>query len=134
MTATATQPTTSKAEPFHPLHRHTYPSIVETTYNTPVVRNGRSCMGCHVKGMNSFRDEISATLQNRVQALFSLEQAEALYPGQAELDRLLEIDSRRFSDALSRAGGSIPNGVDNEPIGRLARSTTGCLCCSITKV
>src|SRR6185369_1985337 len=41
MTATATQPATSKAEPFHPLHRRTYNNIVETTFNTPVIKLNR---------------------------------------------------------------------------------------------
>src|SRR5204863_6030989 len=36
-----------------------------TNPDDPVVRNGRSCMGCHVRGMNVFRDEISQTLRAR---------------------------------------------------------------------
>jgi hypothetical protein len=96
-----------------------------TNPDDPVVRNGRSCMGCHVKGMNVFRDEISSTLRTRVQALFNLDRAESLYPGQPELDRLLELDNIRFSAAIGRTGGRTPNGSDDEPINRLARKYDG---------
>ena len=92
-----------------------------TNPDDPVVRNGRSCMGCHVSGMNVFRDEISGTLRARSQALFNLDRAEALYPGQPELDRLLELDNTRFSRALGRTGGGLPKGTDDEPISHLAR-------------
>src|SRR5437763_15054462 len=33
-----------------------------TNAEDPVVHNGSSCIGCHVKGMNAFRDEIVTTL------------------------------------------------------------------------
>ena len=92
-----------------------------TNPDDPVVRNGRSCMGCHVRGMNAFRDEISATLRARPQALFDLDRAEVLYSGQPELDRLLELDNTRFSRALGRTGSGTPKGTDEEPISRLAR-------------
>ena len=78
-------------------------------------------MGCHVRGMNVFRDEISQTLRARPQALFNLDRAEALYPGQPELDRLLELDNSRFSRALDRTGSRTTGGTDDEPLSRLAR-------------
>jgi len=93
----------------------------------PVVRNGRSCMGCHVKGMNLFRDEISGTLRTRTQAVFNLDRAAALYPGQAELDQLLELDNRRFSGAIGRTGGRTPDGSADDPINRLAGKYDGTL-------
>ena len=71
--------------------------------------------------MNVFRDEISGTLRARPQALFNLDRAEALYPGQQELDRLLELDNTRFSGALGRTGSRTPGGTDDEPISHLAR-------------
>src|SRR5262249_18583680 len=55
-----------------------------TNLEDPVVHNGRSCMGCHLKGMNAFKDQLVATLGRRSQALFDLEQARMLYPGQPE--------------------------------------------------
>jgi len=92
-----------------------------TNPEDPVVHNGRSCMGCHVRGMNVFRDEISQTLRARPQALFNLDRAEALYPGQPELDRLLKLDNTRFSRALGRTGSRTTGGTDDEPLSRLAR-------------
>ena len=96
-----------------------------TNPDDPVVRNGRSCIGCHVKGMNLFRDEISPTLRTRAQALFNLDRAAALYPGQPELDRWLELDNIRFSGAIGQTGGRPPNGSGDEPINRLARKYDG---------
>src|SRR5262249_1360116 len=92
-----------------------------TNPDDPVVRNGRSCMGCHVTRMNVFRDEISQTLRARSQALCNLDRAEALYPGQPELERLLELDNARFSQALGRTGSGTPKATDGEPLSRLAR-------------
>src|ERR1051326_19611 len=87
----------------------------------PVVHNGRSCMGCHIKGMNLFHDEIVTTFSGRSQALFDLERAQTLYPGQAELERLLETDNHRFADALARAGAGSPAGSAGEPIKQISR-------------
>ena len=75
--------------------------------------------------MNLFRDEISPTLRTRAQALFNLDRAAALYPGQPELDRWLELDNIRFSGAIGQTGGRPPNGSDDEPINRLARKYDG---------
>jgi hypothetical protein len=97
-------------------------AIVRDRANTddPVVHNGRSCIGCHIQGINAFRDEISAALQTRVTAAFDLSEAEELYRGQQELDRLVAEDNRVFIDALRRVdGGRSSNG--EEPISHLAR-------------
>ena len=91
-----------------------------TNLEDPVVHNGRSCIGCHVKGMNVFRDQIVATFAGRSQAVFDLERAEMLYPGQPELDQWLEIDNRRFADALVRASAGGPAGA-GEPINRISK-------------
>jgi hypothetical protein len=97
--------------------------IVRDRTNTddPVVHNGRSCMGCHFKGMNSFRDEVAPSLQTRSGALFDVKQANDLYRGQPELDRLLAEDNARFANAIRRAGGGIPASAAVEPISQLAR-------------
>jgi hypothetical protein len=87
----------------------------------PVVHNGRSCIGCHIKGMNGFQDEIAATLATRTNSLFDMKSATALYPGQDELDRLLEQDNRRFREALRRASLDVPVAASEEPVSRLAR-------------
>lgn len=96
-----------------------------TNLEDPVVHNGRSCMGCHVKGMNLFRDEIVGTLSGRSQALFDLERAQTLYPGQPELDLLLEMDNHRFGDALLRAAAASPTASAGEPIKQISRRYEG---------
>jgi hypothetical protein len=92
----------------------------KTNPDDPVVRNGRSCIGCHVSGLNPFRDEIRETVKARPQALFNIDDALALYPGQPELERLLQLDNNRFNRALHALGNSSPaNGP--EPINVAAR-------------
>jgi hypothetical protein len=89
-----------------------------TNSEDPVVHNGRSCIGCHIKGLNSFRDEIVATFAGRSQALFDLERARMLYPGQPELEGFLETDNHRFAEALGRAGAAPSS---SEPVNRISR-------------
>jgi hypothetical protein len=98
-------------------------NIVRDRTNTddPVVHNGRSCIGCHVRGMNEFQDQIVTTFESRTEALFDLERARSLYPGQPDLETLLESDNRRFADALARAGVSVPAGASDEPVNRVGR-------------
>jgi hypothetical protein len=92
-----------------------------TNPDDPVVHNGRSCIGCHIKGTNAFQDEISDRLQDRVDAVFDVDRAAALYPGQPALDRVLQQDNKRFIDALNRSGNGIPTGSQEEPVNQLAR-------------
>jgi hypothetical protein len=92
-----------------------------TNLDDPVVHNGRSCIGCHIKGMNVFRDEIVTAFAGRSQSLFDLDRARALYPGQAELTALLETDNQRFADALVRAGAGVSAGSGGEPVNRVSR-------------
>jgi hypothetical protein len=92
-----------------------------TNSDDPVVHNGRSCIGCHVKGMNAFRDEIVTAFDSRTEALFDLERARSLYPGQGDLELLLESDNRRFAQALARAGTAVPAGAADEPVNRVGR-------------
>src|SRR5215467_3581535 len=98
-------------------------NIVRDRTNTddPVVHNGRSCIGCHVKGMNAFQDQIVTTFDTRTEALFDLERARSLYPGQTDLEALLESDNRRFAQALARAGAAVPAGTSAEPVNRAGR-------------
>jgi hypothetical protein len=98
-------------------------SIVRDRANAedPVVRNGRSCIGCHIQGINGFRDEMSGTLSSRSDATFDLFLALDLYRGQQELDRLVREDSRLFNDALLRIDSSAAQGRGAELINSLAR-------------
>jgi hypothetical protein len=102
-------------------------NIVRDRTNTddPVVHDGRSCIGCHVKGMNAFRDEIVSTLDSRSEALFDLDRARLIYPGQPDLERLIESDNHRFSEALIRAGTGVPVGPADEPVNRVSRRYEG---------
>ncbi|HEX4998045.1 MAG TPA: hypothetical protein VFY29_07460, partial [Terriglobia bacterium] len=92
-----------------------------TNPDDPAVRNGRSCMGCHFKGMNTFRDDVEPSLQSRAGALFDMTAARTLYRGQPELDRLLGEDNARFAGAIRQVGGVPPAGATLEPINQLAR-------------
>jgi hypothetical protein len=92
-----------------------------TNMDDPVVHNGRSCIGCHVRGMNAFQDEIVTTFDTRTEALFDLERARSLYPGQKDLEALLESDNRRFAQALARAGAAVPAGASDEPVNLVGR-------------
>jgi hypothetical protein len=92
----------------------------KTNPDDPVVRNGRSCIACHVSGLNAFRDEIRATIQARPQALFNIDQALALYPGQRELERFLETDNGRFGRALKSLGNN-NSSLGPEPMNSAAR-------------
>ena len=98
-------------------------NIVRDRTNTddPVVHNGRSCIGCHVRGMNAFQDEIMTTFDTRTEALFDLERARSLYAGQTDLETLLESDNRRFAQALALVGVAVPAGALDEPVNRVAR-------------
>jgi hypothetical protein len=98
-------------------------SIVRDRANSedPVVRNGRSCIGCHVQGINGFHEEVSGTLSSRRDATFDLFLALDLYRGQQELDRLVREDSRLFNDALLRIGSRAAQGSGTELINSLAR-------------
>ena len=93
----------------------------KTNPDDPVVHNGRSCIGCHFKGMNSFRDETAGFFEGRSLALFDIAHAQSLYRGQPELEELLNRDNRRFVAALAGIGVSVPAGSDGEPINHVAR-------------
>ena len=98
-------------------------SIVRDRANAedPVVRNGRSCIGCHIQGINGFQDEMRKTLVSRVDTSFDRFLAMDLYRGQQELDRLVRDDGRVFSEALLRVGNDPVHGNGAELINSLAR-------------
>jgi hypothetical protein len=91
-----------------------------TNAEDPAVRNGRSCISCHRSGLNAFQDEIHLTLRGRTHALFDIESALAIYPGQKELEHLLDVDNKRFLDAMRQIDSAYSaNAV--EPIHEAAR-------------
>ncbi len=88
----------------------------------PVVRNGLSCIGCHVKGVNRFTDQIRPALELfvRRRAGFDVDEALRLYPPQADLDRLFRQDEELFVAALKKTGANVPESRLQEPVFLLA--------------
>lgn len=66
------------------------------------IRNGLSCMSCHVNGMRSFTDDVRATLP----ALSPGDQAyaEALYVENDVMKKLVVEDQERFQAAVEKTG------------------------------
>ena len=69
------------------------------------VTNGISCMGCHDQGMRKAKDEIRGlVLGGKPFSQDVRETVEALYPPTEKMDRMIEDDTKRFADAMERAG------------------------------
>ncbi|MET0276884.1 MAG: DUF4384 domain-containing protein [Pseudorhodoplanes sp.] len=69
------------------------------------VTNGLSCMGCHDQGMRKAKDEVrQSVLSGKSFNKQTRETVEALYIPTEKMDAILENDSRRFQDAMIRAG------------------------------
>ena len=82
----------------------------------PVVHNGLSCIGCHTEGMKEFTDGVRAVVTAQTNPAYDQAQALRLYVEQATMDALVAEDTRRFREALEKAGG-IFGGI--EPVERL---------------
>lgn len=87
----------------------------------PVIQNGRSCMGCHYAGMQSFKDDVRAVIKGMTIGFFDRNKALALYPAQETLDSLIEKDRARFLAALKQAGVEAGTSAASEPINALSR-------------
>ena len=87
----------------------------------PVIENGRSCMSCHFKGMQSFKDDVRPVVNGMTVGFFERDRALALYPPQETLDRLIEKDRQRFESAADQAGGRSVESVNAEPINAMSR-------------
>ena len=70
----------------------------------PAVRNGLSCIGCHTKGMKTFEDEVRSTILQTKNPTYDKDQALRLYVEQAEMDRLVNLDTARYKKALEATG------------------------------
>ncbi|MDC0719248.1 c-type cytochrome domain-containing protein [Nannocystis bainbridge] len=83
-----------------------------------VVRNGKSCMGCHSVGMinkeDDLRWEVDANLGEGDFDDNELDAIRALYPQRDDYNGLLALDADRFNLAVKAAG--VPIGGDKEPI------------------
>jgi hypothetical protein len=83
-----------------------------------LVRNGVSCMGCHIAGMIKANDDIREDLDaGQTGTTFSpieKDQIRRIYPPRTEFDTLLEIDIGRFKSGLNAAG--VSDSGDKEPV------------------
>jgi mono/diheme cytochrome c family protein len=87
----------------------------------PIIENGRSCMSCHFKGMQSFRDDVRPVVMGMSAGFFERDRALALYPPQEALDRLIEKDRQRFEASVNQAGGQGVESASAEPVNALSR-------------
>ncbi|MCY0987560.1 hypothetical protein OV203_10525 [Nannocystis sp. ILAH1] len=96
------------------------PSQIVQDKNAPdgVVRNGKSCMGCHSVGVINKEDDLRWEVDHNLgQGDFDdnqLDAIRALYPKRDTFNALLALDSGRFVSAIIAAG--VPVGGDKEPI------------------
>src|SRR5262245_4464774 len=91
----------------------------------PVIRNGRSCLSCHYAGMHRFQDDMRPIVSRMTTGEFDRGKALALYRPQEDLDRLVAADSRRFEEAVARAGVRAASSAQAEPINALSRRFLG---------
>jgi hypothetical protein len=69
------------------------------------VTNGLSCMGCHDQGIRKAKDDIRQhVLSGKSFNKQTREAVEALYIPTERMDQILEADTKRFQDAMFRAG------------------------------
>lgn len=69
------------------------------------VTNGISCMGCHDQGMRKAKDDVrDLVLKGRTFPKDVRDAVEGLYPPHEKMDALIEDDTKRFADAMKRAG------------------------------
>ncbi len=69
------------------------------------VTNGISCMGCHDQGIRKAKDEVrQVVLSGKSFNKQTREAVEALYIPSEKMDAILESDTKKFQDAMFRAG------------------------------
>ena len=69
------------------------------------VINGLSCMGCHDQGIRKAKDEVrDVVLSSKSFSRQTREAVEALYIPVERMDAILEADTKRFQNAMFRAG------------------------------
>ena len=88
----------------------------------PTVRNGLSCFGCHIEGMNTFEDQVRLVIESNTAPAYDKDQALRLYVEQSEMDVLVSEDIERYREALEETGGAFD---DIEPISRFHEAFQG---------
>lgn len=83
--------------------------------NDPVVRNGLTCMSCHVQGMKRFSDTMRAVIATTPaeQSNYDHAHAMALYIDKPKMDAAVEEDAKRFAEAVRKTGAEV---TAREPI------------------
>ncbi|HEY7184228.1 MAG TPA: cytochrome c [Blastocatellia bacterium] len=92
----------------------------------PLIRNGRSCIGCHFAGMKSFRDDARSAIRLQGLQPDDLDRALALYAPQDTVDRAVAGDEARFLRAEQALGGKYASkrwdtNARTEPVNALSR-------------
>ena len=88
----------------------------------PTVRNGLSCFGCHIEGMNTFEDQVRPVIESNTTPAYDKAQALRLYVEQSAMDALVGEDIERYRGALEATGGVFD---DIEPISRFHEAFQG---------
>ena len=88
----------------------------------PTVRNGLSCFGCHIEGMNTFEDQVRLVIESNTAPAYDKDQALRLYVEQSEMDVLVSEDTERYREALEETSGAFD---DIEPISRFHEAFQG---------
>jgi serine/threonine-protein kinase len=85
--------------------------------NSPVVRNGISCIACHDRGMRRFRDNL-----RRAHGLFgdARKRVEELFPPKPVMDDFLIRDGQRFMKAVRAATKDFVEELSVEPISAIS--------------
>ena len=88
----------------------------------PTVRNGLSCFGCHIEGMNTFEDQVRLVIESNTAPAYDKAQALRLYVEKSVMDAHLQQDTDRYAGALEKTGGAFD---DIEPISRFHEAFQG---------
>ena len=88
----------------------------------PTVRNGLSCFGCHIEGMNTFEDQVRLVIESNTAPAYDKDQALRLYVEKSVMDAHLQQDTDRYAGALEKTGGAFD---DIEPISRFHEAFQG---------
>ena len=81
------------------------PIVSNPAASDPTVRNGLSCIGCHMKGMQTFTDEVREVIKRTANPPFNKERALRLYTDKTTMDALIDEDTQRYQQALETTGG-----------------------------
>ena len=88
----------------------------------PTVRTGLSCFGCHIEGINTFKDQVRPVIDSTPNPTYDKAQALRLYVEQSRMDALVSEDMEKYKEALEATGGAFS---DIEPISRFHEAFQG---------